>query len=319
MKNIAEPPQADICLEVRQVSVLSGRRSAGSDVDVPALHFLQDAGFINSQKVDGVNPRIAAMAPDDGTMLIELSPNILHPQRFKMLAQRNGRLVEIDNGAVIYASSRNGSKKLVDIECLGHEIADWHINCCALATAESLLSDEEQKRLDEHEGVIIHGMRNFFDIGKALQAIKDGKLYRSSHNTFEAYCEERLCLNRTYVYRIILAAEAFAAIMSSKPAVIPENECQLRPLAHLPSARIVSVWRKACSLAGGLPVTSRFVTNALGRHGKTETSTSDGVFRRQVTALAGRVIRLAIGGERSEALQACDELRELVSTMAVEK
>lgn len=41
--------------------------------------------------------------------------------------------------------------------------------------------------------------------GKALQVIRDARLYRATHATFEEYCEDRWQMGRTYANRLIRA------------------------------------------------------------------------------------------------------------------
>jgi hypothetical protein len=49
----------------------------------------------------------------------------------------------------------------------------------------------ELTTLDSCEAVIERGLATFVEVGTALLAIRDGKLYRKTHKTFEAYCRER--------------------------------------------------------------------------------------------------------------------------------
>ncbi len=43
----------------------------------------------------------------------------------------------------------------------------------------------------------------FYLAGKALTELRDRKLYRSTHKTFEEYCRERFGFERRYPYRLM--------------------------------------------------------------------------------------------------------------------
>ncbi len=48
--------------------------------------------------------------------------------------------------------------------------------------------------------------RAFFEMGKALAELRDRRLYRSTHSTFEEYCKDRFGYNRPRSYQLIDAA-----------------------------------------------------------------------------------------------------------------
>ena len=51
---------------------------------------------------------------------------------------------------------------------------------------------EETATFVEHEATIERGLStSFVEVGAALAAIRDGRLYQADHTTFEAYCSER--------------------------------------------------------------------------------------------------------------------------------
>lgn len=46
----------------------------------------------------------------------------------------------------------------------------------------------ESKSLKQHEAIIEHGKTAFVEVGLALKAIRDGRLYRAEYDTFDDYC-----------------------------------------------------------------------------------------------------------------------------------
>ncbi|MCC5609895.1 hypothetical protein LC612_24745 [Nostoc sp. CHAB 5834] len=48
-----------------------------------------------------------------------------------------------------------------------------------------------------------------FEAGKALMELRDRRLYRSTHSTFEEYCKDRFGFDRRHPYRLIEASAVF--------------------------------------------------------------------------------------------------------------
>ena len=70
------------------------------------------------------------------------------------------------------------------------------------------LSATEYASLEQHENTIKRHLDHFSAVGQALLAIRDGRLYRATHKTFEAYCRERWSIGRNRANRLILASIA---------------------------------------------------------------------------------------------------------------
>jgi post-segregation antitoxin (ccd killing protein) len=87
--------------------------------------------------------------------------------------------------------------------------------------------------LESCEAVIERGLGTFVEVGNALIAIRDGKLYRADHDTFEAYCSTRWGLSRKRAYDLTGAAEVVAALSPMGDVPLPSNERQARALAPM--------------------------------------------------------------------------------------
>jgi hypothetical protein len=74
------------------------------------------------------------------------------------------------------------------------------------AALESITPDEAVL-LTACEQTIAEGMESFKSVGRALVEIRDSRLYRATHATFEDYCRERWKMDRTYAHRIIAGAK----------------------------------------------------------------------------------------------------------------
>lgn len=94
------------------------------------------------------------------------------------------------------------------------------------------MQQNETVKLRHLETVIESGVKVFYELGKALKEIKEGKLYRLTHSTFEEYCEQKWGLSKAYMNRTIQSCEVVENL-TPMGAIIPMNERQTRPLASL--------------------------------------------------------------------------------------
>jgi hypothetical protein len=77
----------------------------------------------------------------------------------------------------------------------------------------------EAARLTELEQVIDRGARAYLEVGNALLAIRNERLYRATHTSFAGYLRERWDLGRSHGYRLIDAAKTAAVLVESVPNV----------------------------------------------------------------------------------------------------
>lgn len=131
------------------------------------------------------------------------------------------------------------------------------------------LTQSEADDLAAHEATIRAGLDTFRAVGRALLVIRDERLYRATHATFEAYCLDRWTMSRPAAYRLVDAAEVLQ-IVSPMGDTQPENERQTRPLTRLrdePEA-VRSAWSRAQDAAphtahGAPKVTAAIVEQAV--------------------------------------------------------
>jgi hypothetical protein len=132
-----------------------------------------------------------------------------------------------------------------------------------LAVALSVLSMEESQTLSEQERIILSGERSHVETGRALAKIRDERLYRDHHKTFEAYCRGRWGFSRKRAYQLMGAAERATLLSTIVDTVAPSNESQVRPLVGRPDDEAIEIWKLANSMAAGAPVTGRLVKQAI--------------------------------------------------------
>jgi hypothetical protein len=98
---------------------------------------------------------------------------------------------------------------------------------------EEELSGDETDELERCEQIVQRGLKTFFEVGAALVRVRDLRLYRVEHATFEDYCQARWDMGRRYVNQIIAAAQVQENLGAIAPKKLPANEAQVRPLTKL--------------------------------------------------------------------------------------
>ncbi|MHC5861044.1 hypothetical protein [Nostoc sp.] len=127
------------------------------------------------------------------------------------------------------------------------------------------LTEEEQRdRLHLERRV----ERAFFEAGKALTELRDRRLYRSTHKTFEEYCRDRFGFSRRQPYHLIEAAVIFDNLVEKcerNVHILPTNEWQIRPLSKLDPDIQPEAWEQAVESANGKVPSHRIVKDAVQR------------------------------------------------------
>lgn len=107
-----------------------------------------------------------------------------------------------------------------------------------------------KSELAKYEAVIERGMRTTIEVGLAMKAIRDGKLYKGQYESFEDYAKDRWECGRTRVYQLIEAAEVdsnLSKILDKSDR--PKNDYQLREVAKAPIEMQAEVVKKAVEKA----------------------------------------------------------------------
>ena len=165
----------------------------------------------------------------------------------------------------------------------------------AVEVVEELSEDEQRDRLHLERRV----ERAVFDGARALRELRDRRLYRSTHSSFEEYCQERFGYKRRHSYQLIDAAnvvdnllavekddkmcangahnetvnlstssrEWFSEETSSKrpQIILPTSERQVRDIAKLPPVQQREVWQQAVEVSGGKVPSGRIVKDIVQR------------------------------------------------------
>lgn len=104
----------------------------------------------------------------------------------------------------------------------------------------------ERNKLEIAERVIAESMKSFIEVGDALATIKNNKLYRESHTTFEDYCQEKWGWTSGRARQLVTAANV-AKEMKVDTAVSIPNERAARELASVPAPQRAGVLKAAAA------------------------------------------------------------------------
>ena len=101
-----------------------------------------------------------------------------------------------------------------------------------MTRAVTPLTASDADQLADCERTITAGMRTFVAVGEALCTIRDRRLYRATHGTFEEYCRERWSFSTSRARQLISAAKTVTTVTLAGGAA-PTTEAQARELAGL--------------------------------------------------------------------------------------
>ncbi|MBD2359555.1 hypothetical protein H6G41_34300 [Tolypothrix sp. FACHB-123] len=110
--------------------------------------------------------------------------------------------------------------------------------------------------------------RAFFEAGKALAELRERRLYRSTHRTFEEYCRDRFGHSRRQSYLLMDATVVFDNLVEKCDQFdhkLPTAEGQIRPLTKLEPQQQQEVWQQAVQKAGGKVPTGKIVKGIVQR------------------------------------------------------
>lgn len=133
-------------------------------------------------------------------------------------------------------------------------------NLLPLFDAQNIIVGNEADRLSVLEDTIERGLTTFVEVGAALLEIRDSRLYRATHGTFEDYCRDRWQMARRTAYQLIDAAGVIENVRNCAQ-ILPITESQARPLASLEPEVQREVWQRAVETAPSGKVTAAHVQN----------------------------------------------------------
>lgn len=126
----------------------------------------------------------------------------------------------------------------------------------AVPREQEWLNGAERSRLEACEATLRQGAQVDLERGRALAEIRDSRLYRATHETFEAYCAQpQWRLSRAHAYRLIDLAGVTAVVSPIADTPAPANSAvarELAPLRDQPEA-MRGAWSEAVERHGPSP------------------------------------------------------------------
>lgn len=127
---------------------------------------------------------------------------------------------------------------------------DQNPDTCPGLTTETALTPEEQNALRDCEAQLGRYKQAFLDAGRALRTIREGKLYRETHKTFEAYCGEKWGFTSDRAGQLMRGSETVETLIAAGVTDLPTNESQVRPLSKLDDEQQVELWKQSVAENG---------------------------------------------------------------------
>ena len=128
----------------------------------------------------------------------------------------------------------------------------------------SLLSIDDRRDLREFEARVTSYFRSHQQTIFALTQIRDRRLYRETHETFESYCLEKWNLSRPRAYQLIAAESVNSDLSTIVDTPLPESQARELALIHTPEERR-EVWAEVVQSAPGGHVTAAIIKAAVDR------------------------------------------------------
>jgi hypothetical protein len=164
--------------------------------------------------------------------------------------------------------ARRKAKELTETELDSMLVAAGHASVIKAVPVEVVESDPdeltptEKKKLKQLEKTV---EKAFYLAGLALKELRDLRLYRDSHRSFDDYCRDRFGHSRQKSNYLIAGAEIYQNLTTNRCQILPSTEYQVRPLAPLDPELQCQAWEQAVSKAEGKSPPARLVREA-ARH-----------------------------------------------------
>jgi len=127
---------------------------------------------------------------------------------------------------------------------------------------DTSLTKQDRDELVRYEGIIKRGLHTFIEVGLALMAIRNSRLYREHYHTFEGYLAARWPeLSSRRAYQLMEAAQVAHNVNhgSMNQGSPPASERHVRPLVKLEPDEQRTAWQRVIETAPNGKVTAAHV------------------------------------------------------------
>lgn len=188
---------------------------------------------------------------------------------FVQLAQQSSCVCIVELAVMLETSVSEVRHRLKELgDRVEHNAKDeWRI--AKNNISERILSEEEKAERDDLERTV---QQAFFVAGKALRLLRDNRLYRETHATFEFYVRDRFDYTRAAAYYLIKSSVVYENLecqqfvdTNTSTSILPTKESQCRPLAKLSPERQREVWQTAVDKAEGKVPSARIIKKIINQ------------------------------------------------------
>jgi hypothetical protein len=176
------------------------------------------------------------------------------------------------------------------------------------------LTPVEAGTLQAYEKAIERGLQSFVEVGRALMQIRDSKLYRATHATFEDYCEGRWQMSKSRAYQVMEASGVAERVQNSGRTLPPiSTASHAEALAELPDDEQAEAYEEAVETAPDGKVTAEHVAEVVEKRKPSKPSAP----KPNTSPLwdeVGRCIDRALEIYRKYA-QECDESADVIADL----
>lgn len=136
-----------------------------------------------------------------------------------------------------------------------------------MSTAIAKLDVLERREFSTMVAEIHSHLNDRLRVGQMLIAIRDRKLYRESHKTFEAFVRDEFGLKRQRAYELITASTVTKQLSENADTstIAVPKESHAAELAKCPPAERPRVWQEAVASAPAGKVTAKHVSDVINR------------------------------------------------------
>ncbi len=138
---------------------------------------------------------------------------------------------------------------------------------------EEPLSKDERHQLATLKKTIERTIRSTFEFGAALREIRDRRLYRETHSSFETFMADEFGISKGDAHRQIQCATKFETVqpIAEKLGITIANPSQMRPLFKVEDRDLPDVLKRAKRDAGN----QRLTADVLAKAAKIELTSPD--------------------------------------------
>lgn len=191
--------------------------------------------------------------PSPDAAIVELASG----NRERILLKYLEQLQQSDTGGLDLAL---GGTQIVK-ENLEQEPQQLHPRAGVVEIIEQLSPDEERER----HRLELRVSRAFYEAGASLRELRNKRLYRSTHRSFEEYCCSRFGFTRQSANYLIASAGVFENLTTNGCQILPTSERQVRHLTKLEPTVQPKAWQEAIDLANGNVPSSKIVKGIVER------------------------------------------------------